>query len=71
MDFRLVQFSSHVALWPIIQRSNINHFENERHDDDDDKLGPDMMVRMIRIMTMGGTPTVEQVSSGTAGAGPG
>ena len=36
----------------MIQRSNINHFENERHDDDDDNLGPDMMIRMIRIMMM-------------------
>ena len=52
MDFRLVQFSTPVALWPMIQRSNINHFENERHDDDEDNPGPDMMIRMIRIMTM-------------------
>ena len=51
MDFRLVQFSTPVAFWPMIQRSNINHFENERHDDDEDNLGPDMMIRMITIMT--------------------
>ena len=52
MDFRLVQFSTPVAFWSMIQRSNINHFENERHDDDDDNLGPAMIIRMIRIMMM-------------------
>ena len=35
----------------MIQRSNINHFENERHDDDDDNLGPDMMIRIMIMVT--------------------